>query len=474
MRIIKRIVYAMLAVAAGIFLVLGSVQNQSVAPPGFTVVEYWEKWNDPEAAQMKVIVDDFNRTIGQQKKIYVHFLSVSDIDQKTLISIAAGVPPDVAGTWDTQIAQYAALGAVEPLDDMARQHGITEDYYLPVFWRGCSYNGHLYALISTPGTIALLYNKQIYQECAQELRAAGLDPDRPPQTLQEFDRYCDILSQRDSSGLIQRSGYVPLQSWYIPEIVYWFGGDVFDPVTGRPKLDSPQMIRAYQWIQSYAKKLGPRALMDFKNGLGNFDSPENPFLTDKIVMDQQGPWMANYIAHLKPEFSEVKVPIDRQWELKDRTTNVVWGVAPFPTDVPGLTDVSYNGFDALMIPSGARHPAEAFEFMAFVNRQDEAEKLNILHCKDIQLRKVSDSFYEKHPNPYIRVFEDLAASTNAKCVPICPIWPEISQALVDTAQQVSLEPIDPAQALHQAQLRMEGEFDRFERILERRRQLGLE
>ena len=114
--------------------------------------------------------------------------------------------------------------------------------------------------------------------------------------------------------------------------------------------------------------------MDFKNGLGNFDSPENPFLSGKIAMDQQGPWMANYIAHLKPAFSEVKVPIARQWELKDRRSNTVWGVAPFPTAVPGLTNVSYNSFDALMIPSGARHPKEAFEFMAFVNRQDECRE----------------------------------------------------------------------------------------------------
>ncbi len=142
-------------------------------PPGFTVVEYWEKWNNHEATQMQVIVDDFNKSVGQEKKIYVHFLSMSDIDQKTLISISAGVPPDITGTWDTQIAQYAALGAVEQLDDLAAAHGITEDYYLPVFWRGCHYNGHLYALVSTPGTVALLYNKQIFQECARQASGGG-------------------------------------------------------------------------------------------------------------------------------------------------------------------------------------------------------------------------------------------------------------------------------------------------------------
>ena len=193
MKIIKQAVFVLLGVTAVVFLVLGSMQNKSEAPPGFTVVEYWEKWNNPEAAQMEVIVDDFNKSVGREKKIFVHFLSVSDIDQKTLISISAGVPPDITGTWDTQIAQYAALGAVQQLDELAAAHGITEDYYLPVFWRGCCYNGHLYALVSTPGTVALLYNKQIYQECGDKLRAAGLDPNRAPRTLDEFDKYAAIM-----------------------------------------------------------------------------------------------------------------------------------------------------------------------------------------------------------------------------------------------------------------------------------------
>src|ERR1700675_4315253 len=100
MKIIKPVVFALLGIIALIFLVLGSIQKTSEAPPGFTVVEYWEKWNNPEAAQMEGIVDDFNKSVGREKKIFVHFLSVSDIDQKTLISISAGVPPDITGTWD--------------------------------------------------------------------------------------------------------------------------------------------------------------------------------------------------------------------------------------------------------------------------------------------------------------------------------------------------------------------------------------
>ena len=128
MRIIKPVVFTLLGLTAVVFLVVGSWQNKPEAPSDFTVVEYWEKWNGPEFLAMKQIVDDFNNTVGKDKKIYVRYMSMSEIDRKTLMSIAAGVPPDIAGIWDQQVAQYAAIGAAEPLDDLAKEHGITEDY----------------------------------------------------------------------------------------------------------------------------------------------------------------------------------------------------------------------------------------------------------------------------------------------------------------------------------------------------------
>jgi ABC-type glycerol-3-phosphate transport system substrate-binding protein len=135
---------------------------------------------------MKEIVNDFNAGIGAEKHIFVRYVSISAINQKTLIATAAGVPPDVAGLWDTNLAQFAAQDALEPLDDLATEHGITAATYKPVYWDACHYDGKLYALISTPATVALHYNKKLFHEQAASLRAAGLDPDRAPATIDEL------------------------------------------------------------------------------------------------------------------------------------------------------------------------------------------------------------------------------------------------------------------------------------------------
>src|ERR1700722_20457100 len=75
-------------------------------PEGRLRLVYWEKWTGLEAEQMKQIIDDFNNTVGKEKNIWVDYVSMSQIERKTLISTAAGAPPDIAGLWDRQVFQF--------------------------------------------------------------------------------------------------------------------------------------------------------------------------------------------------------------------------------------------------------------------------------------------------------------------------------------------------------------------------------
>src|SRR5215471_19145132 len=133
MRYVKYAIFSILLIAAGVLLARPPRMRETV-PEGRVVIRYWEKWSGKEADQMKIIVDDFNNSVGKEKGIWVSYISMTAVDRKTLIATAAGDPPDVGGVWDAQIAQFAAMGALECLDDMAREHGITRgDYMKPVF-----------------------------------------------------------------------------------------------------------------------------------------------------------------------------------------------------------------------------------------------------------------------------------------------------------------------------------------------------
>ena len=413
---------------------------------------------------MHDIVDDFNNTVGKDKHIFVRFVSTSDIEQKTLVSTAGGDPPDVAGLYDGNLVTFASLDALTPLEQMAAEHGITSKTYKPVFWNACHYKGHLFALISTPAAVALHYNKRLMRENAPALRAAGLDPDRPPKTIDELDAYAAALDHRGVDGHIDRTGFLPtVPGWYLNQEYFWFGGEIWDPVHEKFTLTDPAVVKAYTWVQKYSKRLGADAISNFKTGVGNFDSPQNEFLAGTAIMEQQGPWMANYIFNLKPQMDGLQPGQidDVTLPLEQRRARMDWAVAPFPSAVPGLENVSYCAFDTLVIPRGAKHPEEAFDFIAFVNTQVEMEKLCNVHSKNSPLQSVSPNFLNHSKNPYIDVFEALANSPNARSLPQIPIWSEVQDELTNAIGRIALMKAEPIVALKEAQDRLQEHYDLF-------------
>ena len=419
-------------------------RSEKPVPPGVTVVEYWEKWTGSEGDAIQQSVKDFNETVGKEKHIFVRCLSTSGIIQKTMVATAGGVPPDIAGLWEAGLAQAAALDELTPLDELAAAHRITADQYKKVFWDECHYRGKLYALVSTPYCYAMYYDKKLFRESADKLRAAGCDPDRPPRTIEELDRYAKALDTYNADGSIHRAGYLPTEpGWDLSFTPHSFGGFWWDDKSRKFAFTDPEVVRCYDWVQSYSKRLGKDAVSDFRSGQGNYDSPQNPFLVGTTAIVSQGTFFAHIIEHQAPSM------------MND------WAAAPFPTDAPGLENVTSCTADILVIPKGAKHPKEAFEFIAWLNTRGPMEKLCNAHCKISALTDVSDEFLNHHSNPYIRVFEDLAASPNAHPSPSIEILPDVSDELSNFFQNLMTLRCTAAEGLEIAQRRMQDKYDAF-------------
>ena len=443
MKPLKLIGVLVLAVPAVLLLAIGPRANRNV-PKGVVVVEYWEKWTGNEGEKLQESVNDFNATVGREKGIFVNCLSTSGIVQKTLVATAGGVPPDLAGLWDPGIAQLAALDALEPLDELAAAHGITAETYKKVFWDECHYDGKLYALVSTPYCYALHYNTKIFKENADKLIAAGLDPNRAPRTMDELDAYAKVLDERNPDGSLRRTGYLPSEpGWDLGYIAYQFGGSYWDDANKKFTFTSPKVVDAFRWVQSYSNRLGKDAVSDFRSGVGTYDSPQNAFLAGTTAIVSQGTFFAQVIHHQRPS-------MDGEW-----------AAAPLPTAAPGLEGVTSCTADVLCIPKGAKHPKEAFEFIAYLNSQKAMEKLCNSHCKISPLAKVSEEFLKHHDNPYIRVFEAAAASPNAHGTPSIETMPEVAAEMDNFLQDLTTLRTTPEAGLAIVQQRMQAKYDAF-------------
>lgn len=421
-----------------------------LAPPvkdGKVHILYWEKWTSFEGDAIKATVDEFNRS---QNKIFVDLLTVSGIQDKTLLAVAGGDPPDVAGLYGPNVAQYVDDNAVLNLDDYCQENGISESQYVPIYWKIGHYRGHQYALPSTPASTALHYNKAMFREI-------GIDPEKPPQTLEEMDAIATKMTTY-KNGKLDKTGFMPAEpGWWNWGWGYLFGGTLWD---GKDKItaNSPENVRAFEWVASYSKKFGATNLQSFRSGLGNFSSPQNGFLDGKVGMELQGVWMYNFISKYSPKMES---PV-REWAAVQ---------FPHPADRPDLADVTFADEDVLVLPRGCPHPKEAFEFIKYIQSQKGMEMLCGLQRKNSPLLAVSEKFYKNSPNPFIRLFVDMPKSKNTVIQPMLGIWPEYTNELSNAFDEISL--IDKnsdktvKEILDKVQERMQPKLDEY---LKRQRQ----
>jgi ABC-type glycerol-3-phosphate transport system substrate-binding protein len=302
--------------------------------------------------------------------------------------------------------------------------------------------------------------------------AAGCDPNRAPRTIEELDRYAQALEKRDprDPDRLLRAGFLPLEpDWFIPYYCYYFGGDLYDPATDRVTFSTdPRARRSFEWMQSYPKRLGVDATGEqFASKHTGFASTQNPMFTGRVAMTLQGPWMATFMQRYRPDLCEVIAPraLEPLLPRALREHNYDWGVAPFPCEVDGAETLpanqrpAYCGGDVLAIPRGARHKREAFEFIAYVNRQDVIERLCAVQAKLTPLSRVSDDFVRNHPNPYIRVFDEIAASPRAKGPQQVTIFAEIVDQVNYMVQRLMSLGGDVDELLRESQSRLDEKYE---------------
>lgn len=402
-------------------------------PSGRVVLTYWEKWTGRESAAMQRIVDRFNQS---QDRIWVRQVSVSDIVAKTMVAISGGDSPDVVGLFNYSIPHFAEAGAILPLDDFG---GLDQSSYAPAVWNLLTFNGKCWAAVNTCFNIALYYNRTLFRE-------AGLDPDTPPRTVAELDAYARQLTSYGADGRIERAGFMPnMPDWWPYFWPIMFGGGFYDPANNRATLMARENLAAYDWVRSYPQKFGRLAVQGFGEGFAkSYHSPQDPFLTGRVAMVAQGPWIANFIREAFPapgefDYGCAAIPV---------TENL------YDPDKPrGLLEA-----DVLMIPRHCPHPAEAFEFVQFTQRAEVQEALASDHCKPSPMRSVSDSFVRNHPNRYVAVHDAITKSPVVTTPPKIRVWRQYTR-MIGSAFDAIWAGDDPRVALQVVQ-------DRVQQLLE--------
>ena len=398
---------------------------------GQSTLKVWITWGD-NPAQLQEL---FNR-YGEANGVTVEVNAPVD-DQKVIAGLSGSEPPDILVTGGPgNVGSWAREDLVTPLNDLITSAGIDTSDTFPAALGQCDYGGTYYCLPWGTDTYALFWNKDLFED-------AGLDPDPPPQTLEELVDFADKLTKVDDNGMVTQVGFVPDFSWsHISLYARMFGGYWYSEDGTQVTLTSQPVVDALKWEQQFYTKYGADQVLRFTSAMGDYMSPDQGFYAGKIAMMVDGEWQTgpNFIKALKPE--------------------LYYGVAPFPypADHPEMKNTNVLEGTVAMIPSGAaNHDAAAALLAWMVSPEILADEMYANY--NLPTTKAASEDPRFHESDKFEVFLNLMADPNATTGIYTAINAEVDTAMGQIEEQVLHAGADPMPLLEEAQADLQPKLD---------------
>jgi len=175
------------------------------------------------------------------------------VQQKLLTAVAGHEPPDIAQVVPLQTPQWAALGIMTDLTDWFERDGLSLDDYFAPAAEAMTYNDRVYSMNwDADPNFPLFWNKDLFEQ-------SGLDPEKPPTTIEEVDEFNAKILKRDG-GMATKVGLTPWDNYGFSNSIFtWgfaFGGRFRTPGTDDVTPDDEYVVKALEWICESAKKVG--------------------------------------------------------------------------------------------------------------------------------------------------------------------------------------------------------------------------
>lgn len=406
----------------------GGVRNEDV-----TEIEFWHGFAAHE-------IEDLQKMLDQRFAVAHPEIKVKAVGgataEKILAAISGGNPPDVVllpaasviGTWGKN-------GVIQSLNDRIASAGVDLSAYVPAGIEQCKLDDTYYALPFVNFNNAIYWNKDLF-------KAAGLDPEVPPKTMDDILALAESLTKKDGDRISQ-IGVLP--SLGLQEMAWRFGGGWYDAQSAAVTANADANLKALQFELDVATKAGGvDAIKRFQGSISTGGgAADNPFYQGKIAVMMDGCWQVAFIGQYAPQLN--------------------YGVAamPAPAGVPDGATINTLGTNPIAIPNGAKHEKEAWELLQFLSTDVETSREFSKVVANIpQLNEATTNFTD---DPRLKVFVDLSQSKGARHFPVLPISGEYIDGINTLESAVLTGGTDPKSGLNQLQSDMQKALEKARR-----------
>ena len=254
---------------------------------------FWNGFTGGDGPFMRELVEQFS---AEHDNINVSMNTIEWVKyyQNVPAAVRSGQGPDVGIMHSDQLGTNAARGVIIPLDDVAQALGLKESDFAPLVWQAGIYNNQRFGIPLDMHPLGLYYNKAVMEE-------AGLDPNSPPQTREDYEAALQELKSNGVQGSwVSPFPFTGVLQW--ESLLFQFGGSLYNEDVTQATFNSDAGVEALTWMVDLVK---------------NGHSPKNvaqdaeyvAFQNGQNALHWNGIWQIN-------AFKEVD--------------DLEWGVAPVP------------------------------------------------------------------------------------------------------------------------------------------------
>jgi len=184
---------------------------------GPVTINLWHTMTASNQDTLKSLVDRFN---GSQNEVRVNLVYQGTPDEcltKVLAVLGTSDVPAVVQLLDIHTRLMVDSQEIVPVQDFIDRENYDLSDFEPRAVEYYTLEGKLQSMPFNVSTNILLYDKNAFRD-------AGLDPEKPPATLDEVRQYSEKLLRRDGAGNVVRSGIaLDVGPWYLENMLVMHG-----------------------------------------------------------------------------------------------------------------------------------------------------------------------------------------------------------------------------------------------------------
>ncbi len=385
----KRMIAATMAVAMGMSLAAcgtpSDVKQQSDAgstsqktsADGKTQIVVWT-FQRHDMDYVNAMLDKYNETNTDNIEVKLEVMS-DNFDNNIDLAFQSNQAPDVF-RGKVAMMSYVQKGMAMPIDEFITDEEKAlygDNIYID---RLNSFEGKLYTLPYCGSPFRLIYNKDIFEK-------AGLDPEAPPKTMDEFREYAKIITEKLSgegiygTAMNLKSGYSALFR-SVDVVAEHSGLEPFNRETGKYDFTGFGEV-----LKKFAATYADGSFIPGAEGL-DIDPLRAQFAQGKIGMYLSGDWEIGVYADQFPtevNWAAAEIPVLNEeckatpvgmsgagtgWYVSSQTKNpeAAWKVMNLFNDFDYLVGYSENGYGTVIRDDvvAAAKPAEKYGSEYFI------------------------------------------------------------------------------------------------------------